>query len=289
MGTLGNIKVEPCNVTWGSLDIGFLDGEIEVSTEEQGSEITAHQHGSNILDMIRTGKNIELSMTLKEFHAANFQAIYGAGGDIATAQPEISTITCVADVAASLSGKYFLINTALDAIGHYVWLDVDDLSVDPAPAGKTGIEVDIAEDDTAATVATAVAAAIDALPGYGAVAVGAVVTVTNAASGGSTDAADVDTGFTIAVTQQGYSAVYGWGMSKDFTGMLTQAAKLVLHPVVLASTDLVRDFAFWKAYPMPESITFSGEDPQLVSLTWKIFPDLSRPEEIRYFVRGSHL
>ncbi len=289
MGTLTNIKVEPCSVTWGSLDLGYLDGNVEVTTEEVGAEITAHQHGANVLDMIRTGKTLEVGLTLKEFHAANFQAIYGAGGAVATAQPEITTVTCVADVSSSLSAKYFTLNTALDAIHHYVWINVAAGSTDPAPSGLTGVSVAISANATASTVATAVASAVDALPGYTATSSGAVVTITHATNGGATDAADVDTGFTIAVTQQGYSAVYGWGTSKDFTAVTTQAAKLIMHPVVLASTDLSRDLAFWLAYPMPDSIVYSGEDPQSVSVKFKIFPDLSRPTTSSWFVRGSHL
>lgn len=69
-------------------------------------------------------------------------------------------------IAGSLSAEYFDLNV-LDIDGvetkYYVWFDEDDGSVDPAPAGKTAIEVDYSAGDSAAVKATAMAAAIDAI------------------------------------------------------------------------------------------------------------------------------
>ncbi len=125
---------------------------------------------------------------------------------------EITTVATVADVATSLSGTYFTLNgidTNGDTQNYYVWIDVNNGSDDPAPAGLTGIEVDISEDDTAATVATAVAAAIDANANFGAAAVDDDVTITAAFKGPVVNAADVDTGFTIAVSTEGSSTSVG--------------------------------------------------------------------------------
>ncbi len=82
--------------------------------------------------------------------------------------------------------------------------------------------------------------------------------------------------------------VLGWGSKKDFTHVLDQAAKLVLHPSGAADTDLSEDIAAWKAYPMVESMTFSGENPNTVSLTFRIFPDLAKAPEFQLFVFGNH-
>lgn len=286
MGNVNNIQIEPCLVYWGGEDLGFTDGDIEVSPEEQAVDITAHQEGTNLLDAFRTGNNLSLSVTLKETTLAKITDILTAGGAEAVPQPEITSITCVADVASSLNNKYFFINTAVDALQHYVWFNVDSAGVDPAPAGKTGVAVAIAEDATATQVATAVAAALDALPGYVATSSGAVVTVTNAANGSTTDAVDVNAGFTIAVTQQGVGALVGWGKTKNFLSMLADSQQLTLHPSRLPLTDKTNDFNVWKAYPMLNSIVHSGENPKLVTVEFRCFHDATRPEEIDLFAIG---
>lgn len=72
-----------------------------------------------------------------------------------TGVAEVSRITTAADVADSLNGKYFLINSAGDVTGYYVWYKTSGGALtDPAVAGKTGIKVLITTGDTAATVAT---------------------------------------------------------------------------------------------------------------------------------------
>lgn len=131
-----------------------------------------------------------------------------------TGVQEVTSIECVADVAGSLNDTYFLINTP--SVNYYVWIDVDDGGTDPEVANRTGVEVDIAEDDTADDVATAVAAALDALSTMAAIAATDTVTVTNAADGAVTDAADgaVPTGFTIGVTTAGVTSGVALSMGK---------------------------------------------------------------------------
>ena len=288
MGTVANIKVEPCNVTWDGDDLGFIDGDLEITTEEQSVDITAHQEGSQLLDSIRTGNTVSIALVLKEAAIAQMQRLLQAGGEAATPVAEVTSVTCVADVAGSLNSKYFLINSALDAIQYYVWFNVNSVGVDPAVSGKTGVEIELATAASASTAATAVASALEALEGFTASASGAVVTVTNSAVGGATDAEDVDSGVTIAVITQGVSAVTGWGTSKRFESQLADAKKLVLHPVKNAATNLTEDLAFWKAYPMLESITRSGENPTLFSVPFKIFKDSSRADAVNMFVLGEH-
>lgn len=133
----------------------------------------------------------------------------GITGNVA----EISTVTCIASDGSNLDGKYFEFDV-VDADGnnplikYYCWIDINNGSVDPTITGRTGVEVDIAAGVvTDSAVATAVAAAIDALDDCGA-AVGAgdsdhIVTITNATAGAVDNAHDVDTGFTIAVTSDG--------------------------------------------------------------------------------------
>lgn len=72
----------------------------------------------------------------------------------------VNTITTVADVATSLNDTYWLLNTSGD--NYYIWYNVDGGGTDPAVADRTGIEVAIAEDDTADDVASATRTALSA-------------------------------------------------------------------------------------------------------------------------------
>lgn len=173
MGNVLNVKVKPMELTWGASGIGFTEGDLELTLEEQGVDITAHQEGTNVLDFIRTGKVSEIAVQLKEVDQAKLDYILTQSGATVTA------------------------------------------------SGATG-------------------------------------------------------------------SVTVWGGSKDFTGVLAQAQKLVLHPVTKAEGDLSEDIAAWKAYPMPESISFSGENPSLLSITFKIFPDSAKAKAARYLVFGDH-
>lgn len=109
---------------------------------------------------------------------------------------EKTKITTVADSSGSLSGTYFTLANHDASTLYYAWFDVDNGSTDPAPAGRTGIEVDIAQDASASAVASALKAALDAESDFAALSSGAVVTLENNNIGASEDVADVDTGFT---------------------------------------------------------------------------------------------
>jgi hypothetical protein len=114
---------------------------------------------------------------------------------------EITEIDTVADVADSLNGKYFLISSV--DTDYYVWFNTG-AGVDPAVAGRTGIEVSIITGETANNVAQKLKNKLSTYLDDFLVEVSTnTVTVTNYSVGSVTDAADVDTTFTISVTQQG--------------------------------------------------------------------------------------
>lgn len=62
-------------------------------------------------------------------------------------EEEITNITFVDDVAGSLNGTYFLLNSGRDNKEYYVWYNVDSTGTDPNLTGKTGIEVPISAND----------------------------------------------------------------------------------------------------------------------------------------------
>ena len=91
---------------------------------------------------------------------------------------------------------------------------------------------------------------------------------------------------TITIASEGSTALVGWGKGKDFESMLTDARHLVLHPIARESDDLIEDVNFWKAYPMLDTIVHSGENPKTISVSFKIFPDSTKDDEIRLFAVG---
>ena len=155
-------------------DLGLLDGDIEFSPVEDAVDITAHQKGTQIIDQFRTGKNCEITMTLKETDVPNLKIMFGA------------------------------------------------------------------------------------------------------ASGGA------------EVTPGGGTEVIGWGESKRFTSMLADARKMVFHPIQNSSSDLTEDFAFWKAYPKPGSMVFSGENASTVSVTFTCYPFDKIADTVNLWCIGDH-
>jgi hypothetical protein len=64
-----------------SLDLGFLDGAVEIALGEDLFDVVAQQTGTNIEDSIRTGKNIDaISVSLKESDAARLKILLEAAG-----------------------------------------------------------------------------------------------------------------------------------------------------------------------------------------------------------------
>jgi len=84
----------------------------------------------------------------------------------------------------------------------------------------------------------------------------------------------------------GSSAVVGWGSGRDFTQTLSQAAALTLHPVTKGASDYSEDVHFWKAYPVPESLSYSGENPAILNITFRCFPDTTKDNQARLGVIG---
>jgi hypothetical protein len=157
------------------MECGFIDGDIELGLTEDLADVTAHQTGTQIIQALRTGRNIEnISIPMKESDAARLKQIIEASG--------------------------------------------------------------------------------------------------------------------VEYTPDGGTAVSAWGSedTKSVGNISADCRKLVLHPVRKAESDLSEDMCFWRAYPMLEGITLSGENPRIVNVSFKIIPDELLVREARQFVFGDH-
>jgi len=118
---------------------------------------------------------------------------------------EVTNITCVADIANSLNGKYFTINSANDETEYYVWFKTSGgVETDPAISGKTGLKVNIATNSTATQVADAVRDVLSRqVLDFTVSSSTSTVIVTNVQEGYTTNAVANTSGFTISVTTEG--------------------------------------------------------------------------------------
>lgn len=118
---------------------------------------------------------------------------------------EASDFTAVADSSGSLGGTSFRAYSAGDAYCVQPWYDVDNGSTAPtAASGCTLVEVNIATDDTAATVAGNTRTALNTAPYNTHFAVtGATdhVILTSLTKGAATDGNIGDSGFSVSKTQ----------------------------------------------------------------------------------------
>jgi len=134
---------------------------------------------------------------------------------------QVMQVVCGPDVGGQLNGRAFLLNeVASSGSGAYIWFNVGGQGFDPGPiAGRTGVEVDVALNASAATIASAINTAIAAhLAGrFSSVIVASVdVNITNVVGGvvpGSSNVNSVDqgTGFGFSILTLGAEQYnYSW-------------------------------------------------------------------------------
>lgn len=110
----------------------------------------------------------------------------------------------------SLNSKYILFSSS--GVDYYAWANVNGGGVDPSVASRTGVEVALTGNETAAGIASAFAAAIDALALLNAEADGSTLQINGDAKGNLTDASAGNSGLSVSIQAQGVSASYYPGM-----------------------------------------------------------------------------
>ena len=149
---------------------------------------------------------------------------------------ETTQVTCVADVAGSLAGKYFRIygpagtSTAVDPSGAEViidvWFVVSGTGTVPASGAGRYIQVTLTTGNTAIQVAAAISTALAADAAFSRVGVNGTggVTIVAATPNNFTDASAGTSGFTVAKTLDGSGAITG--ASKYVGGVLAPNGKI---------------------------------------------------------------
>lgn len=143
------------------------------------------------------------------------------------------SIDCVADVAGSLNDTYFTlgsINGTPADVEYYVWFNVNGAGTDPSLAGRTGIEVELDTNDSAADVATTLAAALDGDSLFTASEVGSLVTYTCANNGEAELPVDYGTGVTFSLIKGGGTLTTEIDGVENSTGTSYTATYDVLKP-----------------------------------------------------------
>lgn len=112
-------------------------------------------------------------------------------------------VTVPADIAGSLNNKYWLLNSAADETQYYLWYNVGGTGTDPNVLGRTGIQVPIQFNDSAAIVQLATKLILSTYDDFVVKGASDKLFIKNAKPGVTTDAVDVNSGVTIDIKAQG--------------------------------------------------------------------------------------
>lgn len=147
------------------------------------------------------------------------QKFFFEAGLVRFGREHCRSIKTVADASGNLNDTYFDLNAQDPSFEseeqYYVWFNVNSLGTDPAISGKTGIEVAVATDATAAEVASAIVTAVEALTDdnfRAALKAGTTDTVEIGNRFGGEITAETDsgaTGFTFTVETKGVGGALG--------------------------------------------------------------------------------
>ena len=206
-GNLANNFTIPCY--YGGVLTGVTDPSTLIDTALNpifplDTDLVAYE-----IEMV-SGSNSGIRRIVGTYTAATGTLVTTAPFPNTAGVAEITNITeTIAGAGYDVVGaaKHWFLNSAEDATLYYIWYNVTDganTQTDPGIGGRTGIQVDILLLETSAQIAVKAAAAISALPAFGVpVPGGATYTITNAATGATTNAVDVNASVTVLVTTPG--------------------------------------------------------------------------------------
>jgi len=160
--------------TWSNIGNGDTPASADISGRERLTAQILGGHGLNNTVTLQGSNN---DVDYAGINDLQDNAISQA--DTGTAA--ITDLTPVADVLSSLNDTYAYFSSA--GTDFYIWFNIDTGGTDPAIAGRTGIEIAVAEDASVAVITAEMTTVMDALASFGVVDGTTKVTVTNAAKG----------------------------------------------------------------------------------------------------------
>lgn len=294
MGDISKVKVEPCSVSWGRPNVQAITCVADVSSSLNNDWFNLY-----------SAKNAtRYYVWFNVASAGTDPAVSGATGvevaiaaDATAAQVATalaSAIDALADFAASANSAVVTVTNAANGFSTAASNGSSSPGfsfavTDEGAGGDLGftdgdIEISFTENYTEVTAHQEGTTKLsDIRTGY------AVEDVTISLKESSVEQIrDMLVQMGAAMTPSGGTEGIGFGTSKQFSQVLDQAEKLVLHPVALASSNRSRDWAFWLAYPKMDSIMLSPENPMMVNVSFKIYPDSSKDSRVRFAILGDH-
>lgn len=82
------------------------------------------------------------------------------------------------------------------------------------------------------------------------------------------------------------SDVVGLGESKLFQNLSSYDGLLILHPIRLGANDRSADWVFWRSVPLVQETSFSGTEPQTLSVEFKAYLDSRINTKVNLAARG---
>ncbi len=180
-----------------------------------------------------------------------------------TSGAEVTTVTTIGDTAGSLAGKYFLISAGDPGEDFYVWYNVSGSGTDPELVNKTGIEVAIATNNSASTVAAATQTVLQAHADFNATVLSNVITVTAALAGYVVAPGAGNSGFAVSVTTEGFYAITYEGQS-SVSESETAIGSVVLERA--SNVIMVKDYWRWTGVINEQILVFATDNFQLFTL-----------------------
>lgn len=75
-----NLKIVPMDVYYDDVHLGFIEGDIGMSTETTEKEATAHQTGEDPISTVVTGTAVNVTLALKEYTKENLKLAFSTIG-----------------------------------------------------------------------------------------------------------------------------------------------------------------------------------------------------------------
>lgn len=239
MGSIANVRLGQCDITYNSVVIGHTKGGVEITIKNEVTEVTVDKYGSTPAKAYHKGTRVEVKTTLSEYDFTQMQEVINA---------------------ATKSGAAATGTITYGSPSNGDTITVDGHTFTKAASGSGSNFSAIAELTTL----------INALANVNATDNGTTITVTASETGVH--------GNSIAMSKTGSALVLSGALLTGGTGQLAigkvagdelTGAELVLHPSNVDSNDDTQDVTVWKAVIIGDStIPFKVDGETVFEVTW---------------------